>query len=84
MTTAQIQNMHCERIAFVYVRQSTPLQVIEHRESTERTVSSARPCHRTGLAAESRGGHQRGPGPLRQHRSTSHRISAPGIGSGIG
>jgi DNA invertase Pin-like site-specific DNA recombinase len=36
MTTAKIQSMHCERIAFVYVRQSTPLQVIEHRESTER------------------------------------------------
>lgn len=36
MTTANIQNTHCERMAFVYVRQSTPLQVIEHRESTER------------------------------------------------
>lgn len=36
MTTTKIQNTHCERIAFVYVRQSTPLQVIEHRESTER------------------------------------------------
>ncbi len=32
----KIQNTHCERIAFVYVRQSTSLQVIEHRESTER------------------------------------------------
>src|SRR6266496_6649903 len=36
MTTAKIQSAHCERIAFVYVRQSTPLQVIENRESTER------------------------------------------------
>src|ERR1700704_4843789 len=36
MTTTKIQNTHCERIAFVYVRQSTPLQVIENRESTER------------------------------------------------
>ncbi len=36
MTTAKIQNAHCERMALVYVRQSTPLQVIEHRESTER------------------------------------------------
>ncbi len=36
MTTAKIQSTHCARIAFVYVRQSTPLQVIENRESTER------------------------------------------------
>jgi DNA invertase Pin-like site-specific DNA recombinase len=34
--TAKIQSTHYERTAFVYVRQSTPLQVIEHRESTER------------------------------------------------
>jgi DNA invertase Pin-like site-specific DNA recombinase len=36
MTTPKIQGTHRERIAFVYVRQSTPLQVIENRESTER------------------------------------------------
>jgi DNA invertase Pin-like site-specific DNA recombinase len=36
MTTAKIQSIHCERLAFVYVRQSTPLQVVENRESTER------------------------------------------------
>src|SRR5438874_6998092 len=36
MATTKIQSTHCERIAFVYVRQSTPLQVMENRESTER------------------------------------------------
>jgi DNA invertase Pin-like site-specific DNA recombinase len=36
MTTSKIQNAHRQRIAFVYVRQSTPVQVIENRESTER------------------------------------------------
>lgn len=36
MTTAKIQSTHCERIAFVYVRQSTWLQVKENCESTER------------------------------------------------
>src|SRR6266702_8720211 len=36
MTAAKIQSTHCERTAYVYVRQSTPLQVIENRESTER------------------------------------------------
>lgn len=36
MTTTKIQSAHCERIAFVYVRQSTWLQVKENCESTER------------------------------------------------
>jgi hypothetical protein len=36
MTTTKIHSTHCERIAFVYVRQSTWLQVLENRESTER------------------------------------------------
>jgi DNA invertase Pin-like site-specific DNA recombinase len=36
MTVSKIQSTHWERAAYVYVRQSTPLQVIEHRESTER------------------------------------------------
>ena len=36
MTSTKVQSMHCERTAYVYVRQSTPLQVIENRESTER------------------------------------------------
>jgi len=36
MTTPKIQSTHHERIAFVYVKQSTPLQVIENRESAER------------------------------------------------
>src|SRR5947209_9250048 len=36
MTATKIQSSHCGRIAFVSVRQSTPLQVVENRESTER------------------------------------------------
>jgi DNA invertase Pin-like site-specific DNA recombinase len=36
MMTAKVQSTHCERIAFVYVRQSTWLQVKENCESTER------------------------------------------------
>lgn len=36
MTTTKVQSTHQERTAFVYVRQSTPLQVMENRESTER------------------------------------------------
>ena len=36
MTNVKIQTQHYERTAYVYVRQSTPWQVIENRESTER------------------------------------------------
>ena len=36
MTSTKIHSVHCERTAFVYVRQSTWLQVSENRESTER------------------------------------------------
>jgi DNA invertase Pin-like site-specific DNA recombinase len=35
MNTVKIQSLHYERTAYVYVRQSTPWQVLEHRESTE-------------------------------------------------
>src|SRR5215469_9661423 len=36
MTSSKVQSTHCGRMAFVYVRQSTWLQVKENRESTER------------------------------------------------
>jgi DNA invertase Pin-like site-specific DNA recombinase len=36
MSVAKIQSTHCDRLAYVYVRQSTPGQVLENRESTER------------------------------------------------
>src|SRR6266478_1239812 len=36
MNTGKIQSVHYERMAYVYVRQSTPWQVKENRESTER------------------------------------------------
>ena len=36
MSGTTIQPTHCNRLAYVYVRQSTPIQVLENRESTER------------------------------------------------
>jgi hypothetical protein len=36
MSIAKIQRTHCERLACVYVRQSTPDQMQHHQESTER------------------------------------------------
>ena len=73
MTTTKIQSTHCERIAFVYVRQSTWLQVKENRESTERQYNLRERAIELGWPAESRGGYRRRSGPLRQHR----RITAP-------
>jgi DNA invertase Pin-like site-specific DNA recombinase len=39
--SAKIQDRHLERLAIVYVRQSTPQQVVEHRESRERQYALA-------------------------------------------
>ncbi len=36
MSLTKVQSTHCDRLAYVYVRQSTPIQVLENRESTER------------------------------------------------
>jgi len=36
MSSTKIQRSHCERVACVYVRQSTPEQVQHHQESTQR------------------------------------------------
>src|SRR3982751_1757112 len=36
MNPMKIQSTHLARRAYVYVRQSTPLQVLQHQESTER------------------------------------------------
>ena len=36
MNTVKIQSLHYERTAYIYVRQSTPWQILENRESTER------------------------------------------------
>lgn len=39
--SAKIQDYHLERLAIVYVRQSSPQQVLEHRESRERQYALA-------------------------------------------
>jgi len=36
MNTVKIQSLHYEHTAYIYVRQSTPWQILENRESTER------------------------------------------------
>ena len=66
MTAAKIHSTHCERIAFVYVRQSTWLQVLENRESTERQYNLFNQAsHRAPVTAgQSRGGNRRGSRPL--------------------
>jgi DNA invertase Pin-like site-specific DNA recombinase len=51
MTTVKIQTLHYERMAYVYVRQSTPWQVMENRESTERQYHLQERAVQLGWAA---------------------------------
>ncbi len=41
LASPKLRSWHLERRAVVYVRQSTPQQVLEHRESTERQYALA-------------------------------------------
>src|SRR5271166_1744883 len=41
LRSAKIQDRHLARLAIVYVRQSSPQQVLEHRESRERQYGLA-------------------------------------------
>jgi len=77
MTAAKIQSTHCERTAYVYVRQSTPLQVIENGESTERqyhlrdrAIELGWPPNRVEIIDEDQG---------RSGSSAAHRLGKVGI-----
>jgi len=50
--TAKIQPSHQERLAIVYVRQSSPQQVLEHRESAELQYDLARQAVTLGWPPE--------------------------------
>ncbi len=49
---SKIRDVHLNRLAMVYVRQSSPQQVIENRESRERQYALADFAQRLGWAAE--------------------------------
>src|SRR5450755_2073068 len=51
-STSKIRDVHLDRLAMVYVRQSSPQQVIENRESRERQYALADFAQRLGWAAE--------------------------------
>jgi DNA invertase Pin-like site-specific DNA recombinase len=51
-STSKIQDRHLDRLAIVYVRQSTPQQVLENRESRERQYALAQFAKRLGWPAE--------------------------------
>jgi resolvase-like protein len=51
-STAKIRDVHVNRLALVYVRQSTPQQVLENRESRERQYALAEFAQRLGWSAE--------------------------------
>jgi DNA invertase Pin-like site-specific DNA recombinase len=51
-STTKIRDQHLDRLAMVYVRQSSPQQVIENRESRERQYALAQFAQRLGWPAE--------------------------------
>jgi DNA invertase Pin-like site-specific DNA recombinase len=51
-STSKIRDVHFNRLAMVYVRQSTPQQVLENRESRERQYALAEFAQRLGWPAE--------------------------------
>jgi DNA invertase Pin-like site-specific DNA recombinase len=51
-STSKIRDLHLNRLAMVYVRQSTPQQVLENRESRERQYALAQFAERLGWLAE--------------------------------
>ena len=51
-SNSKIQDRHRDRLAIVYVRQSTPQQVLENRESRERQYALAQFAQRLGWPAE--------------------------------
>src|SRR5262245_20339069 len=51
-STSKIRERHLDRLAVVYVRQSSPQQVLENRESRERQYALAQLAQRLGWPAE--------------------------------
>src|SRR4051794_2642118 len=51
-STSKIRDRHLDRLAIVYVRQSSPQQVLENRESRERQYALAQLARRLGWPAE--------------------------------
>jgi DNA invertase Pin-like site-specific DNA recombinase/transposase-like protein len=51
-STSKIRDRHFDRLAMVYVRQSSPQQVLENRESRERQYALAQFAQRLGWAPE--------------------------------
>jgi DNA invertase Pin-like site-specific DNA recombinase len=51
-SVSKIRDLHLDRLALVYVRQSSPQQVLENRESRERQYALAQFAQRLGWPAE--------------------------------
>ncbi len=49
---SKIHDVHLDRLAMVYVRQSSPQQVLDHRESRERQYALAQVAQQLGWSAE--------------------------------
>src|SRR5258708_18446489 len=51
-STSKIRDQHLDRLAIVYVRQSSPQQVLENRESRERQYALAELAERLGWSKD--------------------------------
>ena len=58
---AKVRDHHLDRKAVVYIRQSSPQQVAEHKESTAHAICAGRCGRGTGLGPRPRRDHRRGP-----------------------
>src|SRR5258707_13010741 len=77
MNTGKIQSLHYERMAYVNVRQSTPWQVKENRESTERQYHLSERALQLGCSpshVEVIDEDQGGTGTFATHRSGFQRL----------
>ena len=75
-STAKITGLHLERLAVVYLRQSSPRQVRENFRSTERQYAIAEEAARLGLGVRADRGRRRG---FRDLRPVLGRAGAEGI-----
>ncbi len=81
LRSPKLRPWHLDRSAVVYVRQSTPQQVIDHQESTARQYALADRAVALGWAPRSRHHHRRRPGQERPvDRGPARLPAAPGRG----
>ena len=79
---AKISSVHRDRLAVIYLRQSSMAQVREHTESTTRQYGLAEEAVAAGLGPHRRGGDRHRPGrlgPVGRGPGRVRRAGGPGL-----